>query len=178
MAPVPAGSWERSIITEGHIEYLRRMRELLSGEVATRAPGEERVREPDPDERVIFGTHFLVGFRLPGTSFLWHFLEFYGLHMHHLGVNSVLYLMHRDMDYSYGGMMVYRRPGRPLLKMKWKESFKKWQRTFFPRSIGQGRDWVNLPPFSDKPPSGRNWDLDMRSEELAVIAGRMQELTA
>ncbi|KAE8812778.1 hypothetical protein D1007_10106 [Hordeum vulgare] len=43
-------------------------------------------------ERVVFGTHFLVGFGLPVSRFVGQFLEFYGFKMHDLGPNSVLYL--------------------------------------------------------------------------------------
>ncbi|KAE8780398.1 dead-box atp-dependent rna helicase 40 [Hordeum vulgare] len=144
MAPRSTGSWEGSIITEGHIEYLRWTRKLSSKDVvAAHVPGEEHVPEPGPDEHIFLGTHFLVGFGLPGISFIQHFLELYGLQIHHLGVNFILYLvcfvtlckvylfyfpdqMHREVAYSRGGAVVYRRLGRPLPKMKWKESFKKW----------------------------------------------------
>ncbi|KAE8786818.1 hypothetical protein D1007_39273 [Hordeum vulgare] len=94
MAPLPSDSREGSRITEVHIEYLQRTRKLPSKElVEARVPGEEIVLEPRPGERVLFATHFLVGFELPGSIFLWQFLQFYGLEMHHLGPNSVLYLV-------------------------------------------------------------------------------------
>ncbi|KAE8782420.1 hypothetical protein D1007_44083 [Hordeum vulgare] len=93
MGVLPSGSWEGSVMTAGHIEHLRWTQKLSPAEVVeARAPGEERVPEPCASERVVFGTHFLAGFRLPGCILLWQFLEFYGLHTHHLGPNSVLYL--------------------------------------------------------------------------------------
>ncbi|KAE8777664.1 DNA-directed RNA polymerase subunit beta [Hordeum vulgare] len=146
--------------------------------------------------------------RAAGSAFLWQFLEFYGLQMHHLDPNSVLYLAcfvtlceaylgfwpfpsffchffhlhahaHGNMSYSCDDVMVYKRRGKPLPKMKWRESFKKWQRNFFyVRNIGLGRDWVNLPTFADEPPTGENCDLDLCTYELAVIDGRLQDLKA
>ncbi|KAE8767634.1 hypothetical protein D1007_60976 [Hordeum vulgare] len=128
--------------------------------------------------------------------------------MHHLGPNSILYLAcfampceaylgllsfpsffrhlfhfraqtQRLGPSSCGDTMVYRRASRLLPRMMFMESFKKWQRTFFyTRSIGLGQDWVNLPPLSYEPPIGVHSDLDLRNDELAVIAGRMQELVA
>ncbi|KAE8811913.1 retrotransposon unclassified [Hordeum vulgare] len=93
MAKLPYGLWEGSVVTEGHIEYVPRTRKLLSEEVLkARIPGGERAPKPRDGERVVFGTHFHVGFGLPVTSNLRCFLNYYGLQMHHLGVNSVLYI--------------------------------------------------------------------------------------
>ncbi|KAE8812616.1 hypothetical protein D1007_10315 [Hordeum vulgare] len=90
---LPSGSWEGSVITEGHIEYLRRTWKLPSEEIVeARAPRGERAPEPDEGERVDFGSHLLVGFGLLASSIHRHVLDFYGLQMHHLGVNSVLYI--------------------------------------------------------------------------------------
>ncbi|KAE8789767.1 hypothetical protein D1007_35979 [Hordeum vulgare] len=148
-------SWEGSVITEAHIDYLRQTGKLSSEElVEARAPGEEIVQEPRPGGRLIFGTHFLVGFGLPGSIFLRQFLELYGLEMHHLGPNCVLYLAcfatlceaylgflpfpsfcrhlfhlcaqtHHHGPYSCGGVVVYKLFGRLLPRMTFKESFKK-----------------------------------------------------
>ncbi|KAE8801908.1 hypothetical protein D1007_22416 [Hordeum vulgare] len=128
--------------------------------------------------------------------------------MHHVGPNSFLYLacfailceaylgfwpypsffrhlfhfcaqVHRHKVYYFGGTIVYRRVGRLLSKMKWKESFKKWQCTFFyVRCIGLAWAWVNLPPFSDEPPTRTHWDLDLHFDELAAIADRMPQLVS
>ncbi|KAE8803464.1 hypothetical protein D1007_20693 [Hordeum vulgare] len=103
--------------------------------------------------------------------------------MHHLGPNSVLYFTcfatlckaylgflpfpsffrffqfraqaHDNMLYSCGDAVVYTRHNGPFTKMKWIESFKKWQCTFFyVRGIVLGWDWVDLPPFVNSPPTG------------------------
>ncbi|KAE8794541.1 hypothetical protein D1007_30576 [Hordeum vulgare] len=155
MPPVPAGSWKGSMTNDGHIEYLRRTRKLPSEEVVeARAPGDERVLQPRNSERVILSTYFLAGFGLRTSSFLRHFLQSYGLQMHHPRVNSVLYIacfvtlceaylgilpfpsffrhfsffrsqMHGPVDDSYSGAMIYRWSGLPLPMMKLKESFNK-----------------------------------------------------
>ncbi|KAE8810739.1 hypothetical protein D1007_12541 [Hordeum vulgare] len=141
MPKLPAGSWEGSLVTEAHIEYLRQTRELPSEVVVeTRVLGGERSPKPRDGERIVLGTHFLVGFGLLMSSFLKQFLNFYGLQMHHLRVNCVLYIvcfvtlceaylgirpfpsffrhlfyfraqMHDPVSYSCGGVVVYRRLG-------------------------------------------------------------------
>lgn len=61
--------------------------------------------------------------------------------------------------------------------MKWLDSFKKWQRSFFHiRSVSQGQDWVNFPPFADTELTGENWRLEVRNDELLAIGGRLKEL--
>ncbi|KAE8769262.1 40S ribosomal protein S5-1 [Hordeum vulgare] len=210
MPKLLAGSWERSIVMEAHIEYLRQTQKLPSeADLEARAAGGEPAPEPRDGEHVVFGTHFLVGFGLPVSLFLRHFLDYYGLQMHHLGVNSVLFIacfvklckaylgihpfpsfyhhffnfraqMHVPVVYSCGGAMVYKRLDHPLLKIKFKEFFKKWQHTFFfyIRNIGEEGDWVGLPAFSDVPPNMRNWDLDSFTDEILPMVGRMKELVS
>ncbi|KAE8798936.1 hypothetical protein D1007_25779 [Hordeum vulgare] len=139
MVGLPYGSWEGSVMTDEHLDDLQQKRKLPSTElVEARAPGGEHVSEPRAGEHVVFGTHFLVVFGLPESAFLWQFLEFYGLQIHHLGPNSVLYLAcfamlcepylgswpfpsffrhffhfcaqaHHSVPYSYGSAVVYRR---------------------------------------------------------------------
>ncbi|KAE8821471.1 hypothetical protein D1007_00244 [Hordeum vulgare] len=87
MVAPPAGSWEVSMITEEHSDYLRRMHRIrLEERVEACVPG------PHPSERMVFGTHFNVDFGLLVSLFMRLFLEFFGLEMHHLGPKSVLYL--------------------------------------------------------------------------------------
>ncbi|KAE8817933.1 hypothetical protein D1007_04285 [Hordeum vulgare] len=114
---------------------------------------------------------------MPTSSFMQHFLQSFGLQMHHVGVKFILYVacfvmlceaylvirpfpsffphffyFHSQkrgtMDYSCGRAVVYRKNGPPLPRMKFTESFKKWQRTFFyVRDIREGRtsDAIELP---------------------------------
>ncbi|KAE8813553.1 hypothetical protein D1007_09255 [Hordeum vulgare] len=93
MPKIPASLWKGSMINGYHIAYLRRTRKLLSKEVIeTRVPGDEIVPRPRDGECNIFATHFLIGFGLPASSLMQHFLRSFGLHMHHLGVNAILYI--------------------------------------------------------------------------------------
>ncbi|KAE8815910.1 hypothetical protein D1007_06750 [Hordeum vulgare] len=93
MAMPPADSGEVSMITKGHIDYLRRRRKIPSQErVEARVPGNKRMPEPRADEYVVFGMHFNVGFRLPVSRSMRQFLEFYSLYMHHLGPNFIMCL--------------------------------------------------------------------------------------
>jgi hypothetical protein len=47
---------------------------------------------PEPDERVIFISHFERGFVLPVSDFFWDFLNHYDLQPHHLPANAVMIL--------------------------------------------------------------------------------------
>ncbi|KAE8805574.1 hypothetical protein D1007_18240 [Hordeum vulgare] len=129
------------MIDDGHIAYLRQTSKLPSEEVVeAHMPGDELVPEPRDGELLIFASHFLVGFELPASSFLRHFLQSFGLQIHHVGVNVVLYITcfitmceaylgnrpfstffphffylcsqkHGAVDYSCDGAVIYRRNG-------------------------------------------------------------------
>ncbi|KAE8815784.1 retrotransposon ty3-gypsy subclass [Hordeum vulgare] len=93
MPDLPSGSWEGSLITQDHIDYLRRTRRLPAEDlVEARVPEGEASPQPRDGERMVFGAHFIIGFGLPVSAFFRNFLAFYGLQMHHLGVNFVLYI--------------------------------------------------------------------------------------
>ncbi|KAE8797614.1 hypothetical protein D1007_27081 [Hordeum vulgare] len=197
MASLNTASWYGFVITEGNIEYLRRRQKLPSEElIEACTPREERVLEPRPGECIVFGTHLLVGFGLPGSIFLRQFLEFYGLQMHHLGPNSVLCLasfatlcdaylvlwpfssffrhlfhfhvhMHRDVSYSCGCAVVYTRGGWPFSKDEVEGVLQKVEaRILLCLQHRPGRYWVNLSPFYDEPPTGEHLDLDVCTDEL------------
>ncbi|KAE8784335.1 hypothetical protein D1007_42118 [Hordeum vulgare] len=206
MSAPPADSWEGSVITEAHIEYLRRTRRIsLAERVEVRVLGDECVPEPRVGDCGVFGTHFIVGFGLPASRFMRQFLEFYGLQMHHLGPNSVLYFAcfttlcegylgfwpfsslfrlffhfraqkNEEVPYSRGGAVVYAGQNALFPKMRLIDSFKKWQRSFYIRSVGEGRDWVNLSPFIDEPLTSANWDLKVRKDEVTTVMGRVKQL--
>ncbi|KAE8787129.1 hypothetical protein D1007_38905 [Hordeum vulgare] len=161
----------------------------------------KEVVEAHDNKCVVFGSHFPVDFRIPTSSFLRHFLQSY-----HLGLNSVLYIAcfvtlckaylgiypfpsffrhffyfcshkHGLVDYSCGDAMIYWRSSPPLQRMKFKEFFKKWEQTFFyVRSIGEGRDWVSLPTFSDESPNVENWSVDLFTTDMAPLVGRLKQL--
>ncbi|KAE8783820.1 hypothetical protein D1007_03559 [Hordeum vulgare] len=155
MVASPTGSWEGSVFTENHIGYLRRTCRILSTErVEARVWGDGHVTESCAGERVVFDTHFNVGFGQPTSRFLCQFMELYDLQIRHLGPNSVLYLAffatlcegyldfwrlsslfqlffhfraqkNDEVTYSFGGAMVYARQNILFPRMKLVESFKK-----------------------------------------------------
>jgi hypothetical protein len=47
---------------------------------------------PEPNERVVFISHFERGFALPVSDFFWDFLNHYDLQPHHLPANAVMIL--------------------------------------------------------------------------------------
>ncbi|KAE8770691.1 hypothetical protein D1007_57525 [Hordeum vulgare] len=64
---------------------------------------------------------------------------------------------HGTVYYSCGSTVIYRWNGPPFPRMKFRDSYKKWQRTFFyVRNIGEGRNRVRLPAFTDAPPDATN----------------------
>ncbi|KAE8767539.1 hypothetical protein D1007_61080 [Hordeum vulgare] len=169
MSNPPSDSWEGSNITPSYIEYLRRTRKLPAEDlVEACAPGDEISPQPRDGERVVFGSHFIVGFVMPVSAFFRNFLA----QMHHLGANVVQdiscyvalcwgYLgfhpfaslfqhffyfrsqKHKSdgSPYSCGGVVVYWRLVPPFPRMTFKDSCKKWQQTFFyVRNLNAARD--------------------------------------
>jgi hypothetical protein len=55
-------------------------------------PVGETVSAPEPDERVVFVAHFKRGFALPANDFFRDFLDYHGLHPHHLPTNAMMTL--------------------------------------------------------------------------------------
>ncbi|KAE8795934.1 hypothetical protein D1007_29125 [Hordeum vulgare] len=157
-------------------------------------------------EHVVFGRHFNLGFGLPTSRFPLQFLEFYGLQIHHLGTNSILYLAclmmlcegyfgfwpfsslfhvffhfrtqkNDNVPYACGGVVLHSRRNAFFPHMNLVESFKKWHRTFFYiRSVREGHDWVNLPSFVDAPPNNSNWLLEPHNDEIIAILSRLKQL--
>jgi hypothetical protein len=79
--------WEGSVATLSDIQQLRRTRHILDG-VECRLAGSEVASVAGLDEEVIFLTQFERGLGLPVSDFLWDFLDFFGLHSHHLPANA------------------------------------------------------------------------------------------
>ncbi|KAE8795010.1 hypothetical protein D1007_30209 [Hordeum vulgare] len=125
--------------------------------------------------------------------------------MHHLGVNVVLYIScfvslcegylglrpfplffhhffyfrtqkHGSVPYSYGGAMIYRRSGLPFPAMTFKDSFNKWQQTFFYIcSLDETRDWVGLQAFVERLLVEMNWKIEPTFEELNGMVGQLRQ---
>jgi hypothetical protein len=70
--------WEGSEVTPADISWVTSTRRVPEG-VACRLPVGEATPAPEPDERVVFITHFERGFGLPASDFFRDFLDVYGL---------------------------------------------------------------------------------------------------
>ncbi|KAK1662787.1 hypothetical protein QYE76_050946 [Lolium multiflorum] len=153
--------------------------------VRTRAPGNEQVPQPEPGERVVFGAHFERGLGLPASAFFWHFLDYFGLQLHHLPANAIVTLscyvafmegyagLWPDVDFwsrmlfikahttdghlrACSAASLYSRPSTPFPKIPTVDSVNKWQTTFFyVKNENPGFDWVNLPEFTPEPPTAK-----------------------
>ncbi|KAE8812017.1 hypothetical protein D1007_11033 [Hordeum vulgare] len=130
-------------------------------QVEARVPRDKHVRESRASKCVVFGTHFTIGFGLAVSRFIWQFLEFYGLQMHHLGPNSGLYLARGTWSSS---------PFLPCSDYSCTSAHRRTRR--------EGRDWVNLPPFADEPPTSANWDLEVCNNEVMAVVARVKQLKA
>ncbi|KAE8820084.1 hypothetical protein D1007_02053 [Hordeum vulgare] len=87
------GAWLGSDVDEGHIEVLHHHRLLpLAPQVSMRLPSSETAPAPAAGEVVVFVEHFYRGFGLLASSFFAEWLQFFGLHPHHLAPNAILQL--------------------------------------------------------------------------------------
>ena len=86
--------WNGSTITQEQIAELWACGALPSPDlVSCRIPlVGEIVPAPATNERVVFHTHLTRGFGLPARDFMRTFLNHFGIQMHHLPVNGVLFL--------------------------------------------------------------------------------------
>jgi hypothetical protein len=138
---------------------------------------------------VVFYDHFPRGFALPASSFLRQFLDHFHLQPHHLGVNAMMtpdafvalceaYLgiwpnvepFHRLIYFKTqtaetihvvcGTASFYAHKTVDFSRLKGKESYKKWQRSFFyVKNLKEGVDHINLPPFDTNGPERDSWSV-------------------
>jgi hypothetical protein len=83
--------WKGSKVTPADISWIITTRRVPAS-VACRLPAGETVPAPEPNERVVFISHFERGFALPVSDFFWDFLNHYDLQPHHLPANAVMIL--------------------------------------------------------------------------------------
>ncbi|KAE8798127.1 hypothetical protein D1007_26596 [Hordeum vulgare] len=115
--------------------------------------------------------HFIVGFELSASHFPRQFLDFFELQMHHLGSKSVLYLAGlATLCEGYVGFSMFptlfhlffhfRAQKNDNMTYSWDEVDRILQNVevllLLCLQHQGGRDWVNLPPYSDTPPTGTN----------------------
>ena len=172
-------AWTGSTITQEQIAELWDRDALPTPDlVSCRIPPVgEVVPAPVADERVVFYAHLTRGFGLPASEFTRDFLHHFGIQMHHLLANGVLFLagyvtgteaylgLHPRVEHwarffflrpqtiggrlvDCGGASVYNRNvGWPKLPRH--DSAKGWYRTYFYVRNTTAVDHINLPPYSD-----------------------------
>ncbi|KAE8769953.1 hypothetical protein D1007_58364 [Hordeum vulgare] len=87
------GAWLGSEICDGRIEALHHRRMLPpASQVSVRIPGAETAPRPEEGEIIVFDEHFYRAFGLPASPFFSDWLNFFGLHLHHLAPNDILQL--------------------------------------------------------------------------------------
>jgi hypothetical protein len=89
--PQGRSGWEGSEVTSADISWITTTRRVPAG-VACRLPAGETVPAPEPNERVVFVSHFERGFALLVSDFFRDFLNHYDLQPHHLPTNAVMIL--------------------------------------------------------------------------------------
>ena len=86
------GRWVPSSITEEDVRKLRDAR-YLTGEISHRLPAQgQAIPSPQPDESVVFTSHFLQGLRFPTDPFVRGLMFNYGLEFHDLAPESILHI--------------------------------------------------------------------------------------
>ena len=86
------GRWMPSSITEEDIKKLREAR-YLTAEILHRLPARGQViPTPEPDESVMFVSHFLLGLGLALDPFVRGLIFYYGLDFHDLAPDSLLHI--------------------------------------------------------------------------------------
>ena len=90
----PRAMWSGSTITQEQIAELWARGALPSPDLVSFRipPAGEVVPAPTADERVVFHAHLTRGFGLPASNFMRDFLHHFGIQMHHLPANGVLFL--------------------------------------------------------------------------------------
>jgi hypothetical protein len=83
--------WEGFEVTPADISWITTTRRVPAG-VSCRLPAGETMPAPEPNERVVFISHFERGFALPVSDFFQDFLDHYDLQPHHLPANAVMIL--------------------------------------------------------------------------------------
>jgi hypothetical protein len=87
----PVTNWVRSTIQQREVEKAR-TDGLISSKDSIKFPSTERILEPPSGYRVMFLSFLLCGLSLPAHEFLRGLLFVYGVQLHQLTPNSILYI--------------------------------------------------------------------------------------
>ena len=86
------GRWMASFVTEEDIKKLREAR-YLTAEIPHRLPAQGQViPTPEPNESVVFVSHFLHGLGFSLDPFVRGLMFYYGLDFHDLALDSILHI--------------------------------------------------------------------------------------
>jgi hypothetical protein len=140
---------------------------------------------------MVFYDHFPRGFALPASNFLRRFMDHFHLQPHHIGANAMMTLaafaalcevylgiwpnvkLFRRLIYFKTqtadsipvmcGASFYARKTADFPGLKGKDSYKKWQCSFFyVKNLKKGAGYINLPPFDANGPSERDsWSASL-----------------
>ena len=174
------GRWMPSSITEEDIKKLREAR-YLTAEISHRLLARGQViPTPEPNESVVFISHFLRGLGLTLDPFVRDLMFYYGLDFHDLAPDSILHIssfivvceaflritphfglwlktfnvkpkMIEGRHAECGGAVISKRADAPLLEGSFPEMSSLWQREWFYITTPLSTKWVAAPTFRSAP---------------------------
>ena len=169
-----------SSVTEEDIKKLREAR-YLTAEVSHRLPARGQfVPTPEPNENVVFVSHFLRGLGLTLDPFVRGLMFYYGLDFHDLAPDSFLHIstfivmceaflritphfglwlktfevkpkMIEGQHAACGGASISKMAGAPWPKGSFLEVSELWQREWFYVTASRSAKWAAAPAFRSPP---------------------------
>ena len=176
------GRWMASSVTEEDIKKLREAR-YLTAEISHRLPAQGQViPTPEPNESVIFVSHFLRGLGFSLDPFVRGLMFYYRLDFHDLALDSILHIlsfiivceaflritphfglwlktfnvkpkMIEGRHAECGGAIISRNADAPWPEGSFPEVSDIWQWRWFYVTAPRGTNWVAAPEFRSGPPS-------------------------
>ena len=168
------GRWMASSVTEEDIKKLREAR-YLTAEISHRLPTQGQViPTPEPNESVVFVSHFLRGLGFSLDPFVRGLMFYYGLDFHDLAPDSILHIssfivvceaflritphfglwlktfnvkpkMIEGRHAECGGAIISRNADAPWPEGSFPEVSDVWQRRWFYVTAPRGTKWVAAP---------------------------------
>ena len=175
------GRWMPSSVTEEDIKKLREAR-YLTAEISHRLPARGQViPTPEPNESVVFISHFLRGLGLALDPFVRGLMFYYGLDFHDLAPDSLLHIssfivvceaflritphfglwlktfnvkpkMIEGRHAECGGAVISKSADAPWPEGSFPEVSSLWQREWFYITAPRSAKWAAIPVFRSGPP--------------------------
>ena len=179
--PSLQGRWMPSPVTEEDIKKLREAK-YLTAEISHRLPARGQVvPTPEPNESVVFVSHFLRGLGLALDPFVRGLMFYYGLDFHDLAPDSLLHISSfiivceaflritphfglwlktfdvkpKMVEGQYAacrGALISKISDAPWPKGSFLEVYGLWQREWFYITAPRSAKWVAAPAFRLGPP--------------------------